>query len=115
MSQNSRGRVAILYHGDREAKQKAAPVNSKVPRIFPALAALHIDAQAVVYNDDFCDEVRQQLADFDGVLVWINPIESGRDRSVLDAVLRDIAAAGVFVSAHPDVILKIGTKEVLYS
>jgi len=50
----------------------------------------------------------------DGVLVWVNPIEGGRDRSVLDSMLRDVAIAGVFVSTHPDVILKLGTKEVLY-
>jgi hypothetical protein len=50
----------------------------------------------------------------DGVLVWVNPIEDGRDRSALDSMLRDVAAAGVFVSTHPDVILKLGTKEVLY-
>jgi hypothetical protein len=54
------------------------------------------------------------LLQVDGVLVWFNPIEGGRDRSLLDAMLRDVAAAGVFVSAHPDVILKLGTKEVLY-
>ena len=50
----------------------------------------------------------------DGVLVWVNPIESGRDRSTLDSMLRDVAAAGIFVSTHPDVILKLGTKEVVY-
>ena len=50
----------------------------------------------------------------DGVLIWVNPIEGRRDRSVLDTMLRDVANAGVFVSAHPDVILKLGTKEVLY-
>src|SRR5207245_1290695 len=48
-----------------------------------------------------------------GVLVWVNPIEQGRDRSQLDPLLREVAAAGVWVSAHPDVILKIGTKKVL--
>jgi hypothetical protein len=50
----------------------------------------------------------------DAVLVWVNPIEGGRDRSVLDAMLGEVAMAGVFVSAHPDIILKLGTKEVLY-
>jgi len=34
---------------------------------------------------------------------------------VLDALLREVAAAGVFVSAHPDVILRMGTKEVLFT
>jgi len=31
----------------------------------------------------------------------------------LDALLREVADAGVFVSTHPDVILKLGTKDVL--
>jgi hypothetical protein len=115
MSKNSSRRVAIVYHGDLAAKQNATPANSKVPTIFPALAALGIDARPVVYNDDFRDEVRRQLLGCDGVLVWVNPVEQGRDRSLLDALLREVAAAGVFVSAHPDVILKLGTKEVLYT
>jgi hypothetical protein len=29
-------------------------------------------------------------------------------------MLRDVAASGVFVSTHPDVVLKLGTKDVLY-
>ena len=29
-------------------------------------------------------------------------------------MLRDVASKGAFVSAHPDVIDRIGTKEVLY-
>ncbi|MDA0337452.1 MAG: Cj0069 family protein [bacterium] len=41
-------------------------------------------------------------------------MESGRDRTVLDAMLREVADAGVFVSTHPEVILKLGTKEVLH-
>ena len=32
----------------------------------------------------------------------------------LDALLRDVANQGVWVSAHPDVTLKMGVKEVLY-
>jgi hypothetical protein len=51
---------------------------------------------------------------FDGVLVWVNPIDEGRTRNVLDGILRDVAARGPWVSAHPDVILKMGVKEVLF-
>src|SRR5262249_58164255 len=58
--------------------------------------------------------VRTQLAALDGVLVWVNPIHEGRNRASLDALLREVAARGVWVSAHPDVILKMGTKEVLH-
>jgi hypothetical protein len=48
------------------------------------------------------------------VLVWVDPISEGQNRMVLDALLRDVASRGVWVSAHPDVILKMGVKEVLY-
>jgi hypothetical protein len=51
---------------------------------------------------------------FDGVLVWIDPISGERDRSLLDRQLRQIAAGGTWVSAHPDTIQRMGTKEVLY-
>jgi hypothetical protein len=68
----------------------------------------------VVYNDDIAREVRDQLLKSDGVLVWVDPIHEGRTREMLDAMLRDVATCGPWVSAHPDVILKMGVKEVLY-
>ncbi len=114
MSNNSRYRLAILYAGDREARQNPAPEKSRFSKVFQALADLGVHAEPAVYHDDFHDEVRRQLLQVDGVLVWVNPIEGGRDRSVLDAMLREVAATGVFVSAHPDIILKLGTKEVLH-
>ena len=55
-----------------------------------------------------------QFLGVDGVQVWVNPIEGERDRTILDALLRKVAEAGVFVSAHPDVIQKMGTKDVLF-
>jgi hypothetical protein len=48
------------------------------------------------------------------VLVWVDPLSNGKTRSVLDPLLREVAARGPWVSAHPDTILKMGTKEVLY-
>jgi hypothetical protein len=67
-----------------------------------------------VYSDDAINEVRSQLLGVNGVLVWVDPISEGRNRFQLDALLRDISSCGVWVSAHPDVILKMGVKEVLY-
>jgi hypothetical protein len=48
------------------------------------------------------------------VLVWVNPIQDGANRAQLDPLLREVAGRGIWVSAHPDVILRMGTKEVLY-
>jgi hypothetical protein len=46
--------------------------------------------------------------------VWVDPIHQGLTRTMLDPMLRDVAARGPWVSAHPDVILKMGVKEVLH-
>ncbi len=70
--------------------------------------------ERVVYSDDAVDEVRAQLLWLDGVLVWVNPIQDGTDRSLVDELLREVSSKGLWVSAHPDVILELGTKEVLY-
>lgn len=48
--------------------------------VFQALADLGIHAEPAVYHDDFCDDVRRQLDNVDGVLVWVNPIEGGCNR-----------------------------------
>src|SRR5262245_44584383 len=108
------GRIAILWRGDEAARRSATPETSRFKAIFAALAAAGVAAEPVVYEDDVLDTVRAQLATVDGVLVWVNPIHEGRNRANLDALLRDVAARGVWVSAHPDVILKMGTKEVLH-
>src|SRR6478736_9724512 len=108
------GRIAILWRGDEAARRSASPETSRFRAVFAALAKVGVDAEPVVYEDDVLDIVRARLATFDGVLVWVNPTHEGRNRASLDALLREVAARGVWVSAHPDVILKMGTKEVLY-
>ncbi len=108
-------RVALLYPGDRAARTAMSSANHRFAHVAAALAHVGINAEPAVYSDDFADEVRLQLLAVHGVLVWVNPIEGDRDRTVLDAMLCDVAARGVFVSAHPEVILQLGTKEVLYA
>jgi Domain of unknown function (DUF6815) len=85
----------------------------KLREMFRSFAALGVLAQPIVYSDDTAEAVRDRLLNLDGVLVWVNPIQQGLDRTKLDAVLREVADAGVWVSAHPDVILKMATKQVL--
>jgi hypothetical protein len=109
-----RSTVAILWRGDAAARRDATPENNRFVRVFEALAACGIETRPVVYDESFGDAVRDQLLTADGVLVWVNPIHEGRNRNNLDALLREIAARGVWVSAHPDVILKMGTKQVLH-
>ena len=107
------GRVAILWRGDRESRAHPTP-NDRLAPVFRALAAAGVVAEPVVYCDAVVEEVRDELLDVDGVLVWVDPIGGGENRTTLDAMLREVSLAGVWISAHPETILRMGTKEVLY-
>ena len=114
MATKAARKVALLWRGDREARKTATLEGNRLQGVAEALHAVGITAEPAVYADEFAEEVREQLLEVDGVLVWVNPLDNGRDRSVLDAMLREIADQGVLVSAHPDTTQKMGTKEVLY-
>ena len=108
--------AASLSYGGA-MKRRAVPPRQKPAGSRPSSPRspdVGVEAEPVVYEDDVLIAVREQLATLDGVLVWVNPIHEGRNRANLDALLREVAARGVWVSAHPDVILKMGTKEVLH-
>jgi hypothetical protein len=106
-------RIAILSR-DHPGASRATAENSRFKAIFAAFADVGVEAEPVVYEDDVIDTVRAKLTSVDGVLVWVNPIHEGRSRAKLDDLLREVANRGTWVSAHPDVILKMGTKEVLH-
>ena len=106
--------VAIVWRGDAAARKAASPQNNRFYRIFEELAAVGVQAEPAVYDEDFADDVRGQLLAADGVLVWVDPIHQGKTRELLDPLLREVAANGPWVSTHPDIILKMGVKEVLY-
>lgn len=113
-SSDGKSRVALLWRGDRAMRTTATAKESRLKHIFAALAARGIDAEPAIFSEDCLEGVRTQLLACDGVLVWVDPLSDGRTRAALDPLLRDIAAHGIWVSAHPDTILKMGTKEVLY-
>ena len=115
MSNQHRPRLAILYPGDRVARDRADPAASRFSALFQALERAGVATEPAIYHDDFRDEVRQQLEQVQGILVWHNPFEGGRSRDMLDEMLRELASKGVLVSTHPDTILKLGTKDVLLS
>jgi hypothetical protein len=111
---SDRHRVAIVFPADAKAQLSTDLDKSRFAEIAQALRTAGMVVVGAPYADEFVEEVRAQLLSVDGVLVWVNPIQAGRDRSILNAMLTDIASKGVFVSAHPDVIAKVGTKDVLY-
>ena len=108
------GHVALLWRGDATMRETVAPKETRLRHVFSALADQGIRAEPAIFDEAFIDDVRAQLLRCDGVLVWVDPLADGKTRAKLDPLLREIASRGVWVSAHPDTILKMGTKEVLY-
>jgi hypothetical protein len=104
--------IGILWRGRPEDTQTARET-TRLRAIFEAIEAAGGRTEALLFSEEVADQMRERIASLDAVLTWVDPIVGGRDRSVLDGLLREAAAAGIYVSAHPDVILALGTKDVL--
>lgn len=78
-----------------------------------ALGGAGTQSRVVVFDDDDPETLVGEVADADGVLVWADPLTGHGPRSALDLVLAEIAGTGVWVSADPRVVDRIGTKDVL--
>jgi hypothetical protein len=101
--------VALLYRG-------TAPEDAPSARLEPMIAALGLAGVAVepvAYGEAWAAAVTRRLTQVAGVLVWADPISDQGDRRLLDRVLREVATSGVWLGSDPDVIDRIGTKEVL--
>jgi hypothetical protein len=109
-----RRRVAIVFPADADKQASTKIEQSRFAGVAKAFCDAGVEVVGAPYLDRFVADVRAQLMGVDGVLVWVNPTQGGSDRSLLNAMLGEVAASGVFVSAHPDVIATMGTKDVLY-
>jgi hypothetical protein len=114
MMANGKIKLALLWPRDAAKWNASTPREHRLSRVFEELVALGVEPEAAPYADDIVHQVREKLLACDGVLVWVDPLFTGKNRRALDALLRDVAANGVWVSANPDVILKMGAKEVLF-
>jgi hypothetical protein len=106
--------VAIVWRGTPEQRGMPIPESSRLFPVGTALWEEGFEVEPVVYCEEASTEIRVQLGAVNGALVWVDPLTDGRTRTDLDATLREVAARGVWVGAHPDTILKMGTKRVLY-
>ena len=105
--------IAILIYGEPGSKRKAL-TEEKYCRLANQLLEEGVVVDSVLYHDSRAEKLALELAQYSAILVWVNPIEQETDRTVLDQLLRQLSDKGVVVSAHPETILKIGTKEILY-
>jgi len=107
-------RVALLWRDVPTVRQAATLDTGRFAAAAAAMRAAGLAVEPCVYAEEVEAEVEAQLGAVDAALAWINPIHEGRNRTRLDALLRRVANLGVMVSAHPDTILAMGTKEAVY-
>jgi len=107
-------KVIVMWRGDRAAPDVPTRYGERLAPVMDALRDAGLAPQPLVYFDARPDEARRQLSDAAAVLVWINPLADGEERTTVNALLSEAAHAGAYVSAHPDVISKMGVKGVLF-
>jgi hypothetical protein len=105
--------LAILIYGEPGSTRNAF-TEEKYKMLASCLVMQGFAVDSVLYHDSVAGRLETGLAKYNAILVWVNPVEQGHDRKILDAMLTKLAAQGCFISAHPDVILKMGTKKILY-
>jgi hypothetical protein len=106
--------VAILVYGE-QGSQRNALEEEKYKDLAIAFLSQGYIVESILYCDEIADQLVPKLLQFNAVLVWVNPIEQRKDRTQLDKLLAEISSGGCMVSTHPEVILKMGTKDVLYA
>lgn len=104
--------IGILLYGSGGQIRDAA-TEDKYKLLVERLAAVGWQVRTLSYHASRERVVLAEASSCEAMLVWINPVEPELDREALDRFLRDLSNKGVLVSAHPDTILKIGTKDIL--
>src|SRR5262245_55038406 len=105
--------IALMIYGEPGSSRNAL-TEEKYKKLAIHFAERGHRVDSVLYHDSVSVRLEKELVNYNAILVWINPIEQGSDRKILDELLTKLSAMGCFVSAHPDTILRIGTKEVLF-
>ncbi|MBI3438455.1 MAG: Cj0069 family protein [Proteobacteria bacterium] len=108
-------KIAVMWRGDWRAPSEPTRYEARLRPVLEALSAAHFKPEPIVFLEERVEAAREALRGCAGALVWINPLADGRDRRVVDGLLREAAARGTRVSAHPDVIAQMGVKDVLFT
>ena len=105
--------IALMIFGEPGSTRNAL-TEEKYKKLAAHFIEEGFDVSSVLYHDSISGKLANDLLKYNAILVWVNPIEQQGDRKILDALLSQLSSQGCFVFAHPDSILKMGTKEILY-
>lgn len=110
-------RVGLLWYASGEGENEPAEIGrgDRLAPLSAAIARQGLDPAPIPYRHDNHEAVAQLLEDCSAVMVWVNPVEEGRDRRRLDSLLHDLERTGIVVSASHAARLRIGTKAVIHT
>ena len=109
--------IALILYGDSNSTRNAF-TDDNFKGLAESLTESGFNVESVLYHHSKAKQFQTELERFTAVLSWVNPkerTERSEDNLDLDDVLLSLSGKGVYVSTHPEIILKIGTKKVLYS
>ena len=109
--------IALILYGDIGIQRDAFSDNN-YKGLAEALKEAGFTVDTITYHYTIARQLEKDLEQYFAVLSWVNPrerTEHYEDGFCLDDMLNNLSKKGVFVSTHPETILKIGTKKVLYS
>ena len=106
--------VALVVFGDENSTRNILTEDGFKP-LADALVENGFAVESVLFHDSRMKYLEQKLPEFYAIMLWVDPIVQGVDRRLMDEILSNAAKNGTLVSTHPDIIAKIGTKEVLYT
>ena len=108
-------KIAVMWRSDWRNPSAPTRHERRLHPILDALRAARFEPVAIKFHEEEAEAARRALLACAGALVWINPIADGRERGAVDALLREASGRGIWVSAHPDVIARMGVKDVLHT
>src|SRR5689334_6296402 len=108
-----KGPIALMIFGEPGSGRNAL-TEEKYRKLASHFSESEFEIESVIYHNSTVATLALELTKYKAILVWVNPVEQGQDRKILDALLIKLSDGGCFVSAHPKTILKMGTKEILY-
>ena len=109
--------IALILYGDINSTRNAF-TDDNFKGLAESLSEAGLNVESVLYHSSKAKQLETELERFTAALSWVNPkerLERGADNLNLDDILLNLSKKGVFVSTQPEIILKLGTKRVLYS
>jgi hypothetical protein len=104
--------IALMIYGVPGSTRNAL-TEEKYRKLAAHFIEKRFAVDSVLYHDSISDKLEKELLKYAAILVWVNPVEQGSDRKILDTLLMKLSDQGRFLSSNTQKILKIWKKEIL--